>query len=164
MITISGFYCKSARIKLRPNINSDEFDENLIGLEKSKVAKTRVNQYLFRKMLLVNYNSRCCITNINIPELLIASHILPWSEDTTNRLNPTNGLLLNSLHDKAFENGLFVVTEDYTIKIAPKLNEYRHLESISSNFIKYDGQTINLPDKFCPNIEFLKKHRDRFAF
>lgn len=51
-------------------------------------------------------------------ELLIASHIIPWGKDEKNRLNPMNGLLLNALHDKAFENGLITIAEDYTIKIS----------------------------------------------
>ena len=68
------------------------------GLEKERLVKTRVNQSLFRTMLLATYNNKCCITQIENPELLIASHIIPWGKDEKNRLNPMNGLLLNALH------------------------------------------------------------------
>lgn len=39
------------------------------------------------------------------PRLLIASHIVPWSKDKTNRLNPSNGLCLSAIHDRAFDQG-----------------------------------------------------------
>jgi len=69
--------------------------KNLKGEDVKKIVKTRVNQSVFRTMVLNNYDSVCCITGINIPELLIASHILPWSENEKERLNPRNGLCLN---------------------------------------------------------------------
>ena len=51
------------------------------GLEKERLVKTRINQSLFRKMMLATYNFKCCITQITNQELLIASHIVPWREE-----------------------------------------------------------------------------------
>jgi putative restriction endonuclease len=50
-----------------------------------------VKQYFFRQMVLASYAYRCCITGLAIPELLNASHIVPWAADPKNRLNPRNG-------------------------------------------------------------------------
>ena len=47
------------------------------GLEKQRLVKTRVNQSIFRTIILATYNNKCCITGISNPELLIASHIIP---------------------------------------------------------------------------------------
>lgn len=133
------------------------------GKEKDRVVKTRVNQSIFRKIILATYDSTCCITGINNPELLIASHIIPWSKNEENRLNPMNGLCLNALHDKAFDCGLITISaKDYSIKISSKLRNRNISGSIQDNFIKFDGKIINLPDKFLPSMEFLKIHNDYF--
>ena len=127
------------------------------------MIKTRVNQSIFRTILLATYNNSCCITGINNPDLLITSHIVPWSKDEKNRLNPTNGLCLNALHDKAFDKGLITVSaKDFTIKISSQLKKKDSSDSIKNNFTKLEGQQINLPDKFRPSQEQLKIHNDYF--
>src|SRR3989338_3283510 len=59
------------------------------GVEKERLVKIRVNQNFFRQTVLSAYNFSCCITGIDIPELLVASHIIPWSEASKDRLNPS---------------------------------------------------------------------------
>lgn len=133
------------------------------GKEKERLVKIRVNQSIFRTVVLATYNNACCITGINNPELLIASHIAPWSKDEKNRLNPMNGLCLNALHDKAFDNGLFTISaEDYTIRISSKLKTKNSPESIHQVFLKLEGEVMQLPDKFLPSKELLKMHNDFF--
>lgn len=134
------------------------------GKEKERIVKTRVNQSIFRTVVLATYNNSCCITGINNPELLIASHIVPWSKDEKNRLNPMNGLCLNALHDKAFDSGLITVSaDDYTIKISSKLKKKNATQSIEQNFLNMEGKVIHLPDKFLPAKELLKVHNEFFA-
>lgn len=138
----------------------DEFNfEEVIGKEKERTVKTRVNQGFFRKAILASYNYTCCITGISQPELLIAGHIKPWSLDEKNRINPSNGLAINALHDKAFENGLFTITPDYKIVISKELKKSKN-EAIIECFSKYDQKEIILPSKFLPDPEFLQYHND----
>lgn len=133
------------------------------GKDKERLVKTRVNQSIFRTVVLATYNNSCCITGINNTELLIASHIVPWSKDEKNRLNPMNGLCLNALHDKAFDNGLITINaEDYTIRVSSKLKKKNVSESIEQNFLKLEGTLILLPDKFRPSKDLLKIHNDFF--
>jgi putative restriction endonuclease len=133
------------------------------GKEKERLVKTRVNQSIFRKVILATYSNSCCITGINNTELLIASHIVPWSKDEKNRLNPMNGLCLNALHDKAFDNGLITIdADDYKIRISSKLKTKNKSKGIEYNFLNFEGQTIQLPDKFLPSTELLKLHNDFF--
>ncbi len=145
------------------DFNKNDYIEDLdliekIGIDVSTNSKTRINQSFFRKTILSSYNNRCCITGLNKPELLIASHIKPWSVDLENRTNPQNGLCLNSLHDKAFDKGLIGVDKNYRIKISAKITEYLPNEAIEENFVKYLEKEIILPDKFLPNIDFLDWH------
>lgn len=100
--------------------------KDIDGQEKQRMVTVRVNQSLFRKMVLTNFNNKCCITGITQTELIFASHILPWSRDKGNRLNPKNGLALNTLHDKAFDCGLITITEDLRIKISSTFKKFRY--------------------------------------
>ena len=47
---------------------------NFHGEEEKREVNVRINQSFFRDSVLAAYNYRCCITGIEIPELLIASH------------------------------------------------------------------------------------------
>jgi len=134
-----------------------EGTENLTGETKIREVKTRVNQNLFRDMVLANYANRCAITGINRPELLIACHIKRWADDIENRLNPTNGLCLNALHDKAFESGLIAISSDYKIIVSPVINTSKNQET-RDYFKQYENQPILLPLKYKPSIEFLEEH------
>ena len=132
------------------------------GMERQRLVMVRVNQSQFRKIVLSNFNNQCCITGIGITELIVASHIAPWSIDKSNRLSPQNGLALNTLHDKAFDKHLITITEDLKIKISPKFYKHSDILSIKQNFIDYDGKSLIEPKKFYPGAEFLKIHNERF--
>lgn len=133
------------------------------GKERDSIVKQRVNQSFFRKTVLSSYNFSCCITGISNPELLVAGHINKWSEDVKNRLNPRNGLALNPLHDKAFENGLITITPDYKIKVSTYLKRSKTSLSTEKYFLQYEGLEINLPSKFLPDPNFLRIHnQNRF--
>jgi putative restriction endonuclease len=149
---------KNSSVEVLNNIVEEE--EIKLGKNKEQLVKVRVNQSFFRSTILASYNNTCCITGINLPELLVAGHIKPWSIDEKNRLNPRNGIAINSLHDKAFEYGLFTITPDYKILVSPYLLKQKKSISIEENFIKLNGNSIILPSKFLPDIEFLKYHND----
>ena len=141
----------------------DISDLNKEGVDKKRLVNIRVNQCIFRKMILATYNNSCCITGIRNTDLLIASHITPWSKDKKNRLNPINGLCLNSLHDRAFDKGIITIdANDYSIKISSKLKKEKNIESIKLNFLNMENRQIILPNKFLPSKEQLKKHNDFF--
>ena len=102
-------------LELEPEIKSTE------GREKERIVKTRVNQSDFRQRILASYNEKCCITGISITSLLVASHIIPWSKNIQERLNPRNGICLNNIHDKAFDKGLITITTDFKINLSGKI-------------------------------------------
>lgn len=138
------------------------YDDIPQGKEREILIKQRVNQGFFRSAVLSSYNQRCCITGISIADLLIASHIVPWSVDDKNRTNPHNGLCLNSLHDRAFDKGLITITPDFRIQISSKIKEYKEEKNkeIENYFLKYENQKIFLPDKFVPHKDFLDYHKN----
>ncbi|UGU17954.1 HNH endonuclease [Sinomicrobium kalidii] len=148
-----------ARYKGIPVEKSSEISIDNIpeGKEREATVKNRVNQSFFRKMILASYNYSCCITGISVPELLVASHIIPWSEDKFNRMNPSNGLCLNSLHDSAFDKGLLTITPDYKIKLSQKLLNITD-NTASGFFLLYNNKSILPSTRFSPDLEFLEWH------
>lgn len=94
-----------------------------------------------------------------MPELLVASHIIPWSKDESNRLNPSNGLALSAIHDKAFDQGIITITSEFTVQVS-KRKFIDSDEFYAASLISFDGKPIVFPDKFSPNSEFLKYHRE----
>lgn len=139
------------------DIREDEIPE---GKEKSSIIKVRVNQSFFRGSILGIYESKCCITGLGVTELLIASHIVPWSYDAKNRLNPENGLCLNAIHDKAFDKGLITITTDYKVKISKALLDFQKDDSVRKFFMEFEHSSIAMPERYFPRKEFLEYHHE----
>lgn len=121
-------------------------------------VQVRVKQSFFRKSVLSSYDGRCCMTGISDTRLLVASHIVPWRSDENNRLNPSNGLCLSSLHDKAYDCGLISVTPDFVIKVSTQLQKQEGSPLARDYLMGMDGESICLPKKFVPTREFLEYH------
>lgn len=129
------------------------------GKVRTQLVKVRVNQHFFRSMIIASYNNQCCITGLSKKELLVAGHIRPWGIDEKNRMNPQNGLALNALHDKAFENGLITILPNFKVKVSSILKKEKN-EAVKNYFMKYDNEQMLLPSRFIPDKEFLEYHND----
>jgi putative restriction endonuclease len=129
--------------------------------ESQATVKVRRGQQFFRQSILSAYNIRCCITGINVPRLLVASHIKPWGEFPADRLNPRNGLCLSTLHDAAFDGGLITLDAEHRVVLSERLKHYFPQPALEQNFLPYAGTKIHLPDKLAePDAEFLAYHRE----
>lgn len=141
--------------------DADDFDDtNYEGATKTVQIQARIKQSFFRRTVLSSYKQRCCMTNISEPRLLVASHIVPWKSDAKNRLNPRNGLCLSALHDKAFDRGLITITDEFQVQVSPSLYAFEGERFIKDTLLSLSGKSIKLPEKFAPDVAFLKKHRD----
>ena len=134
------------------------------GKTRSAMVNVRVNQARFRKAILAGYDATCCISGLRHEKLVIASHIVPWSEDHQNRLNPQNGLCLSALHDRAYDQGLITVLPDYTVRVSENLVTKEADAFLVASLLQFDKQPIRLPHRFKPNPEFLENHAVRFEF
>ncbi len=133
------------------------------GKEQFTNAKRRINQSIFRRWILGIYGNECCITGLNIPQTLRASHITPWAQDKANRMNPSNGLCLSATYDAAFDQHLISLDEDYRVILSSCILDFCTREICASYFKKYEGAKIKLPVKFLPDRHLLEKHRARLA-
>ena len=133
---------------------------NLQGESKIREVKTRVNQNVFRKIVLTNYNHQCALSGIDVEELLIASHIMPWSVNKEERLNPANGICLSALYDKAFDQGLISFDMKYNLVLSKRLKKNVGKEYYNKYFGNIEGQQLRMPNKFLPEKRFLEWHLD----
>lgn len=133
------------------------------GLERLASVKQRLNQDVFRRMVLANYRGKCALTGLAVPEVLRASHISPWADDETNRLNPENGICLSATYDAAFDRHLISFDEDYRMIIAPSAKDYYTDTAFVDWFLKREGQQLSLPLQFGPSRALLMKHREQLA-
>lgn len=145
----------------KTNIVEEIKDKLPEAREKISAVKVRTTQSFFRKTILATYNYQCCITGISVAELLVASHIVPWSRDEKNRMNPSNGLCLNALHDKAFDVGLITISDKYRVIISKYLEKKCILGVECSYFKKFQDQKITLPKRFLPSKDLIKYHREK---
>ena len=124
-------------------------------------VKVRRGQQFFRQAVLNSYDVRCCISGINVPRLLVASHIKPWGKFPAERLNPRNGLCLSSLHDAAFDSGLITLDGSLKVVLSNRLRKFFPQPALEQNFLPFEGQPIRLPEKLAePDAEFLRYHRE----
>lgn len=129
--------------------------------ETQATVKVRRGQQFFRQAVLTAYAVRCCISGINVPRLLVASHIKPWGKFATERLNPRNGLCLSTLHDAAFDAGLITLDDKLNVVLSKRLRSFFPQPALEQNFVQFEGQPIRLPEKLAePDGDFLRYHRD----
>lgn len=129
--------------------------------ESQATVKVRRGQQFFRQSVLTAYNISCCISGINVPRLLVASHIKPWGKFPDCRLNPKNGLCLSTLHDAAFDSGLITLDENLNVLLSKRLRGFFPQRSLEQNFVPFEGRPIRLPEKLAePDGDFLRYHRE----
>lgn len=143
-------------------LDADEQEElqDFTGETKRVVIEQRIKQNFFRRAVLSSYHGRCCMSGLSEPRLLVASHIVPWSKDKANRLNPSNGLCLSAIHDRAFDQGLITLTDDFRVVVSEELKQKKE-PFIMEVLIPLDGRSIEQPDRFMPQAEFIAWHRNR---
>lgn len=137
----------------------EAFDLNdFTGDTRQVLTEQRIKQNFFRRAVLASYRGRCCMSGLSEPRLLIASHIVPWSKDKANRLNPSNGLCLSALHDKAFDCGLITLDENFCITVSDELRRKKE-PFMHATLLAIEGKPIEFPERFSPALGFLERHR-----
>jgi len=129
--------------------------------ESTRLVRTRLVQNFFRDAVLSSYEFKCAICNLDLPELLSASHIIPWSKNVERRADPRNGLSLCAIHDRAFDRGLLSVGESFDILLSTRARLHSsgsrlHLVAL----LEAEGKMISLPKRFSPDPEALAYHRE----
>ena len=136
-------------------VNRIEQDVTLSRTEKEAIVKARIGQGLYRDKLLRKYRDGCIITHINIPEVLIASHIKPWSvSNNFERTSGENGFILSATYDRLFDRGLISFENNGKIMLSNIIT--------TDNAKRLELENGRIYDiKFNPGMkDFLAYHRD----
>lgn len=141
-----------------------QLDDEYAGMDftgetRLALVKQRVKQAFFRRSVLSSYGGKCCISGVSDGRFLVASHIVAWKDDASIRLNPANGLCLSTIHDKAFDNHLFALTDDHRIVLSKQLREAKD-QFLRDVFWGLDDTQIKLPERFVPEPAFITRHRE----
>lgn len=120
--------------------------------EGKGLVTSRVGQGYYRQGLMRKFNGKCAVTKIDLEEILIASHIVPWSKSTDDeRLDVDNGVLLSPLYDALFDKHLISFTDEG--------------EMLVSSNIEAQTSYLNIDKALKINVtygmkQYLKRHRD----
>lgn len=130
-------------------------DKTISVTEREAIIKSRIGQGEFRNKLIRKYNSSCIITGINIPTLLIASHIKPWAASNNNeKLSEENGLLLSASYDRLFDSGLISFENTGEVLISKYIDNFNRSKLNLNSGSKID---ISFSFEMKHNLEY---HRD----
>lgn len=148
-------------VKRTDSLNPMPKNLNATTTEKTAIVRVRLVQRFFREAVLASYESKCALCGLNLPELLIASHIIPWSKSIKRRADPTNGIAFCSIHDSAFDRGLFSLDKSFRVilSLRSKQDSDSRLQVIA--FKDAEGQLLGLPRRFPPDQSALKFHREQ---
>lgn len=135
-------------------------EEKILQTDRTALAKVRVGQEFFRRSVMANFGGKCCLTGISCPDLLRASHIIPWSHNQEQRLNPKNGLLLNSILDAAFDKGWITLDENHRAVVSSKLRKDMPQKIFFNYFQEIHRKQIS-PERFFPEKDFIKYHYEK---
>jgi len=128
--------------------------------ERPGIIDVRVVQSFFRRAVLASYRRACCVCGLDLPKLLVASHIKPWKNaNEGERADPQNGLCLCAIHDRAFDAGFLSFSKELRVMIRTSILASKQA-FIKTSLADFHGREMHLPIRFPPREEFLKWHRE----
>lgn len=134
-------------------------DGNYAVPERFVRSKTRGSaQRAFAATVKRNYGYRCAVTGISTRQFLVASHIVPWAADENIRLDPSNGLCLSTLVDRAFDTGFLSINRDGSIAVL--LDRLQNDPDLAALLKPYDGLTLHRPVVSPPRPEYIDRRRE----
>ena len=127
--------------------------------EQIAQIRRRQGQAAFSARVRVNYRHKCCFPGCPVADgkFLVGAHIDRWTDSADFRGDPANGLCMCLLHDKAFEIGLFTLTDDFRVSCDPDVAKSPWGKE---NLVPFEGQSIRL-GLIKPATEVLRRHRER---
>ena len=124
--------------------------------ERSGLVTSRVGQGAYRKRIIHRWEYKCAVTNFNKLDILIASHIVPWSKASDHeRLDVNNGLLLSPTYDALFDKHLITFDNKGKIQLSDKIKNSAYQK------IGVTGRE-QISDLSMYNVQYLERHNQIF--
>jgi hypothetical protein len=135
---------------------SENFADYAIENRKIEI-NGRQKQSLFRKRVLENFQTQCCLSAVKEENLLIASHIIPWADRIETRLDPSNGLCFSYVYDKLFDEGYFSFDDKLKVVVSDMASTIS--KEIQDILLSVESIKIREPVNYPISLEYIKYHR-----
>jgi hypothetical protein len=123
--------------------------------ERQGLVTSRVGQGFYRHQIIQKWQAKCAISGIDALPILIASHIVRWSESNDQeRLDDDNGILLSPLFDSLFDKHLISFTDDGLMLISSRITS----ENIEKLDLPKDAK-ISINEGM---LKYIRRHRQKF--
>ncbi len=125
--------------------------------ERQGLVTSRVGQGAYRKRIIHRWEYQCAVTGFDKLDVLIASHILPWSKATDEeRLDVDNGLLLSPTYDALFDRHLISFENNGKIILSSAIEKKAYQKiGVSGN--------EKILDLSVHNFRYLEQHQNHFS-
>lgn len=158
-VDISKYYGNPEQNFVDKYVEMDQlYDVDYTIEDATANIKVRIGQSKFRQAVLENYAGKCAISGIDDARLLIASHIVPWSQDKHHRSDPSNGICLFIEYDAYFDKGYISFDDNMIILVTDRMSEIS--APLRSRLQALAGKRAFMPQKLRPQSDHLKFHRD----
>jgi hypothetical protein len=122
------------------------------------LARRRKGQARLRQHALTNYANQCALCDVTYPDLLVASHIVRWTDDPEVRGRLSNVLCLCRMHDALFEGGYISVADNLGVLKKPRIT------SAVIRYLQRTADRVRVPHAHFPSPMYLRQHRRRSGF
>ncbi|MDR4512073.1 MAG: HNH endonuclease [Nitrososphaeraceae archaeon] len=141
--------------------NDRELISEVFTGENTISIKQRRGQNTIRKTVLKQYLGKCALCDIADKDMLIASHIIPWSVDKQLRGILENLICLCRFHDALFENKKITISDDYGVSFSDYFLELSKKSKCYAAMKELTNRYLRLPVSNRPQIELLQRHREQ---
>ena len=139
-----------------PVFNTSDI-EKIESTESEAKVKLRKGQAWLREQAMIYWGGRCAVTGVNIPEILEACHIKPWSDPSSTaqeRLSVENVIILSIHLHRLFDAGLISFADDGKLLFSEKLSK-ENIQTLFGNNEVYLMRQLTSAQKY-----FLHYHRE----
>lgn len=137
-------------------IELNKYPDSIKNTEVERIVRQRVGQDTYRRAMMEYWGGACAVTGVSIPQVLRASHALPWAEcqSDAQRLDVFNGFLLTANLDALFDR--FLISFNSTGKLLIS-------DQISSKDRDFLGINENMKLRWitAEHDVYLSNHRER---
>jgi len=165
---IVTYFLPEEQVSLAATLNIPEVElgaaATAVAATEREIAVQRGRDVKFRLVVVSAYSFTCCLTRhrlttITCGSMVDAAHIHQFADSRNN--DPRNGIALSKNAHWMFDQGLWTITDEYTVKVAHAqfAEDHPHGKSLS----EFDGEPLLLPADVSlkPDPVYLAWHRKK---
>lgn len=122
------------------------------------LSRRRKGQSRLRQLTLANYDWCCALCDVRDQDILVASHVVRWSDDQDAQGRLSNVICLCRMHDALFESGHIAIADDLRVLRSKPAG------STVVDYLQSTAQRLRSPKSHPPIPEYLRQHRQRIGW